>query len=176
MNIRIEQLDINNDEQIHSLVRWENDEDIRHLISPVRDRNIPLMPVSYEELKKRYLDDRKHALDIYMIFDENKLVGSFSLQMDVEHLMKKIKGTSWLGLTIGEKEYWGSGVAQKAMEYFERESKKRGANRIELGTFAFNHRAQSFYKKLGYIEIGRLDKFTYWDGKYWDDIRMEKIL
>ena len=79
-------------------------------------------------------------------------------------------------LTIGEKEYWGTGAAKIAMDYFERESKKCGATRVELGTFEFNHRAQSFYKKIGYKEIGRLDKFTYWDGRYWDDIRMEKIL
>ena len=90
--------------------------------------------------------------------------------------MKKVKGTSWLGLTIGEKEYWGTGVAKIAMEYFEEESRRLGANRIELGTFEFNYRAQAFYKKLGFVEIGRLDKFTYWDGKYWDDIRMEKYL
>ena len=30
--------------------------------------------------------------------------------------------------------------------------------------------------KMGYKEIGRIDDFTYWDGKMWTDIRMEKIL
>jgi hypothetical protein len=29
---------------------------------------------------------------------------------------------------------------------------------------------------MGYREIGRIDDFTYWQGKMWQDIRMEKYL
>ncbi|MEZ4740891.1 MAG: GNAT family N-acetyltransferase [Bdellovibrionota bacterium] len=175
MNIEIKQLDINDEEQIRSIVRWENDKDLYHLITPVRDKSKPEIN-TFESLKKRYAENPEYSSGIYIIFDNNKPIGNFSLQIDPGHLMKKINGTSWLGLTIGEKEYWGRGVAKMAMEYFEKESRRLGANRIELGTFEFNYRAQAFYKKLGFIEIGRLDKFTYWDGKYWDDIRMEKYL
>ncbi len=90
--------------------------------------------------------------------------------------MKKVSGTSWLGLIIGEKEYWGTGAAVIAMKFFEDESLRLGLKRIELGTFEFNIRAQNFYKKLGYTEIGRLKNFTYYNNRFWDDIRMEKIL
>ncbi len=96
--------------------------------------------------------------------------------MNPGHLMKKEKKTSWIGLIIGEKEYWGRGVAKIAMDYIEKKSRRLGAVRIELGTFEFNHRAHVFYKKCGFMEIGRLKRFTYWNGKYWDDIRMEKYL
>ena len=175
MNIEIRQIDISDDEQIRSMARWENDKDLYHLIVPVRDKDNPEIN-TFESLKKRYNENPDYASGIYMIFDGEKPIGNFSLQLDPGHLMKKIKGTSWLGLTIGEKEYWGTGVAKVAMEHFEEESKRLGASRIELGTFEFNYRAQSFYKKLGFVEIGRLNKFTYWGGKYWDDIRMEKYL
>lgn len=54
--------------------------------------------------------------------------------------------------------------------------KEQGLKRIELGVFEFNQQAQKLYQKLGYKEIGRIDNFTYWQGKMWTDIRMEKYL
>ena len=62
------------------------------------------------------------------------------------------------------------------MEFFEKESIKLGLIRAELGTFEFNSRAHAFYKKLGYDEIGRVKNFTYYRNRFWDDIRMEKML
>ena len=47
---------------------------------------------------------------------------------------------------------------------------------MELGVFEFNTRALKLYQKLGYTEIARIDAFTYWEGKMWQDIRMEKYL
>lgn len=176
MDYRFEKLNIKNDEQLNSLVKWECDKDLHHLVIPIRDKDKVLEYPTYEILKKRFDESPSYASGIYIIYDGQKPVGSFSLQIDPGHLMKKVTGTSWLGLTIGEKEYWGTGVAIAAMTFFEQESISLGLKRVELGTFEFNIRAQKFYKKLGYEEIGRLKDFTYWNGKYWDDIRMEKIL
>lgn len=50
------------------------------------------------------------------------------------------------------------------------------AQRIELGVFEFNTNALKLYQKLGYKEINRTEDFTYWNGKMWHDIRMEKYL
>jgi len=176
MNIKIKQLDINSNDQIKALVKWENDPELFHLIVPVLDKDAPIEKKTFESLKESFLDSPDYALSIYIIFDEEKPIGNFSLMLDPQHLMKKVEGTSWLGLTLGDSDYWGKGVSKIAMERFEEESRKRGASRIELGVFEFNERAISFYKKLGYKVIGRINKFTYWNGKYWDDIRMEKFI
>lgn len=80
-----------------------------------------------------------------------------------------------MALSVGI-DYLGTGVARTAMDFFENESLKLGLKRIELGTFEFNTRAQKFYKHLGYVEIARLKDFTYYQNRYWDDIRMEKVL
>lgn len=175
MNIKIEKININDDTQIKAMTKWGNDKKLHHLVIPVKDKNL-LELETVESMKEKYQKNPEFAMGLYLVFDDSKPIGNFSLQMDPDHLMKKIQGTSWLGLTIGEKEYWGTGVAQIAMKYFEDESKRLGAKRIELGTFEFNLRAQAFYKKLGYVEIGRIPDFTYWEDKYWDDIRMEKNL
>lgn len=175
MKLRIEELCLDDEDIVEALLSWDNDSEIFPLITPVRT---PDPTPSYKTLDeyRKSLTDSKSISQIYIIFDDNKPIGSFSLQMDPPQLAKKVPGTSWLGLTIGNKSYWGSGVAQYAMEYFEAESRRRGASRIELGVFEFNHRAKRFYLKLGFQEFERLPKFTYWEGRFWDDIRMEKYL
>ena len=54
--------------------------------------------------------------------------------------------------------------------------KVRDIKRIELGVFEFNTRAQKFYTKLGYKKVGEVKDFTFWEGRFWNDIRMEKDL
>ena len=48
--------------------------------------------------------------------------------------------------------------------------------RIELGVFEFNTSAFRLYERLGFKEFARIDAFTWWQGKKWQDIRMEKYL
>jgi len=176
MKIKIEKLDIKNNLQLKSIVKWDNDTDLYHLITPVKSKDSSVEVKTVEQLTEMYEQSPEYAKGIYIILDEDRPIGSFSLQFNPGHLLKNIPNTSWLGLTIGEKEYWGKGIANKAIKYFEEESRCLGANRIELGVFEFNERAQKFYQKQGYREIGRIPNFTYWNGKLWDDIRMEKYL
>ena len=58
----------------------------------------------------------------------------------------------------------------------EEEIRKAGCKRIELGVFEFNEPAKKLYQKMGYAEIGRIPNFTFWQGKMWTDIRMEKYI
>ena len=176
MDIKFEKLNCKNDEQLNILLKWECDKELNHFIIPNRDKNKEIEYPTFEIFKKRFEENLIYTSGIYIIYDGIKPIGNFSLQADPEHLIKKVKGTAWLGLSIGEKEYWGTGAAAEAMAFFERESVSFGLKRVELGVFEFNIRAQKFYKKMGYEEIGRLKNFTFWNGQYWDDIRMEKSL
>jgi len=45
-----------------------------------------------------------------------------------------------------------------------------------LSVFEFNKPALVLYQKLGYQEIGRISKLTFWNGKLWNSIQMEKII
>lgn len=176
LNINIKPLDINDNRQINGMIKWQNDPELQHLINPVFDKSTPKKRETIDSFRNSLAKQPENFSSNYIIFDHLKPIGDLSIQIDPDQVMRKIKGTSWLGLVIGEKEYWGRGVAKIAMDFFEKKSLEIGAKRIELGTFEFNKRAYHFYKKLGYIEIGRIEKFTYWKGKYWTDIRMEKII
>lgn len=68
------------------------------------------------------------------------------------------------------------GVGRGAIGTIDSEMRLHGVKRIELGVFEFNENARRLYQKLGYKEIGRIEDFTYWNGKMWQDIRMEKDL
>ena len=178
--LTFQKFDIENLAHTDAMLKWDNDREFNYLFTPLRHRNSIIELNSLEKLKKKFMEkaqeqEQEHSKFFqFLIFDGTRPIGSFSIHLDPEYLYKKIPVTSWLGLIIGEKEYWGSGAAKLAMEFFESESRKLGAKRIELGVFEFNMRAQAFDKKLGYVEIARLKNFTYWDNRFWYDVRMEK--
>jgi RimJ/RimL family protein N-acetyltransferase len=91
-------------------------------------------------------------------------------------LYKKETGTAWIGIIIGEEIGRGKGIGYLTLQFLENEIKLHGLKRIELGVFEFNTNAIKLYQKLGYKEIARLEDFTYWQDKMWQDIRMEKYI
>ncbi|WP_270180702.1 GNAT family N-acetyltransferase [Alkalihalobacillus sp. CinArs1] len=153
--------------------RWENDRSLVPLIRP--NKNIKELETR-RKITMIDLTERLNHLHIYLIYYNDVLVGEMNYMVDPNHLLKKVRKTAWIGITIGEDEARGHGVGYEAMNFLEEEIKKAGLKRIELGVFEFNTRAQQLYKRLGYKEFGRLDDFTYWDGRMWADIRMEKYV
>ncbi|MBO9130415.1 GNAT family N-acetyltransferase [Bacillus sp. 165] len=153
--------------------RWDNDPALVPLTRPNRSKS------ELESQRIMTLDDLTKRLEhhhIYLMYMDDKLIGEMNYTVDPSHLYKKETGTAWIGITIGEPQGRGKGIGYLAMRYLEEEIKKHGLKRIELGVFEFNIQAQKLYGKQGYKEIGRIDNFTYWEGKMWSDIRMEKYL
>lgn len=129
--------------------------------------------------KKRTIDDMWDAYkstekNLYLIEFNGETVGEVSYDFSFPLLLKKDKKTAWIGIIIGEKNARGKGIGKLAIEFLEEKTKSLGAQRIELGCFEFNEKAYSLYKKIGYKEIGFIDNLTFYDGKWWKDIRMEK--
>ncbi|WP_214822017.1 GNAT family protein [Exiguobacterium sp. s35] len=171
MNISLVPLTTASDEIVDTFNRWNNDPQIVHLIRPSR---------SEEELTAHYemtLDDLEERLlthDIFLIYADDHLVGEMNVMYDPPHLYHQEPGTAWLGFVIGEATGRGKGVGTEALRLLEERLRVQGTPRMELGVFAFNDAAHRLYTKLGYEEIGRIEQFTYWDGQFWSDIRMEK--
>ena len=173
MNIRFEKLSTPTPEIASSLNKWANDPALIPVIRP----NFSKKAFEREdEITEESLVKRLKYTQIYLVYLDEKLVGEISFQVDPEQLYLKIPGSAWIGINIGETSARGKGVGVQAMQYLEDEIKAKGLKRIELGVFEFNTNAIKLYKKMGYIEIGRIKEFTYWEGKMWTDIRMEKRL
>ncbi|MDR7238747.1 GNAT family N-acetyltransferase [Neobacillus drentensis] len=155
------------------LNRWDNDPTLIPLTRPnpnqaELDRRENM---SLADLTKRMEDHH-----IYLIYHNDQLIGEMNYIVDPPYLFKKEPGTAWIGITIGEAIGRGQGIGYAAIQYIEEQIKKQGLHRVELGVFEFNQQAQKLYQKLGYKEIGRVEKFTYWQGQMWTDIRMEKFI
>jgi len=153
--------------------QWENDPALIPLIRP--NPNAEALQrkdlVSVNALEERIIHG--HTFLIYL---EEQLVGVMDYQVDPAHLHKRVEGTAWIGIIIGEEIGRGNGIGARALQYLERQIARLGLKRMELGVFEFNTRALNLYQKLGYTEIARIEAFTYWQGKMWQDIRMEKYL
>jgi RimJ/RimL family protein N-acetyltransferase len=156
-----------------ALDRWSNDQSIVKYIRPSRNKGEleQVIPVTVESLA-----ERQQFVTTYLIYTDGRLVGEMNYQIDPPYLLKKVSGTAWIGILIGEEPARGKGIGPQAMQYLEEQIKAQGLKRIELGVFEFNTNAMKLYQRMGYEEIGRVDNFTYWDGRMWQDIRMEKSL
>lgn len=158
---------------VEAFNRWDNDPALIPLIRPNQNKQ---ELERREEMTLDALTKRLENHHIYLIYLDDQLIGEMNYMVDPDHLYKKEPGTAWIGITIGESIGRGKGIGHKAFQYLEEQIKKQGLERIELGVFEFNEQAQRLYQKLGYKEIGRIANFTYWQGKMWDDIRMEKYV
>lgn len=155
------------------LNKWANDPMLIPFMRPNRNKEEleEQVFVTVESLSKRLVDH-----PIYLIYADGQLVGEMSFQIDPDHLYKKELRTAWIGIGIGEAFARGKGVGTKAMQYLEKQIQAKGLKRIELGVFEFNTNALKLYKNMSYQEIGRINDFTYWRGRMWQDVRMEKYL
>ena len=153
--------------------KWENDPTLVPLTRPNQDQAAldNQQIVTAATLRQRLEHDV-----IYLIYRGEELIGEMNYQVDPAHLYKKEAGTGWIGITIGEESARGMGVGRLAIAHLEAEIKQAGLKRVELGVFEFNDNALKLYTRLGYQQIGIIEGFTYWRGKMWRDIRMEKYV
>ena len=173
MNIKFRKLVEPTADITEYISRWENDPALIPFARPNKDQEAldAREVVTIEALEQRLEHDH-----MYLIYLDDQLVGQMDYQIDPKHLYKKHAGTAWIGIVIGEETARGKGIGQLALEYLENEIKLHGLGRIELGVFEFNTNAIKLYQKAGYQEIGRIPDFTFWQGRMWQDIRMEKYI
>lgn len=152
---------------------WDNQDDIKYLIRP------NFIEGEIEDVTSKDLIDGivyNPYKYIYIISIDDKKVGYVSIDTNFNLFKKNIDKSCWIGICIGDVNYHGSGVSKIAMEFLESRARKLNQRRIELGVFEYNKRAISFYKKMGYVEIGKNENFIYYNGKWQSDIRMEKYI
>ncbi len=174
MKIDFIPIDFTNMNDCAILAKWFNDPEISYLITPNFYQG-PLGYVSpdYVSQLNVYTKYEKHA---FFIVCDNYIIGDVNILDHPDFLLKKDNLSCWLGITIGEKAYQGLGVGKEAMRFIEKYAKDLGYERMELGVFEFNQKAIQFYKDLGYTQIGKIPRFTFYNGRWYDDIRFEKYL
>lgn len=171
MNLQLKKIPLNN-ELIQTVLRWETDPAISPFITPHYEESEQAL-VTEEDVRESLSNPDKRN---YFICVDDKPVGIASIIRNFPALLKTDGNTAWLGIYIGDPEWRSRGIGKMVMALYEAECRKLGYQRIELGVFSHNAGAIRLYEKSGFTKIGVIPHFTYSQGEWRDDIRMEKIL
>lgn len=124
-----------------------------------------------EKFIENLTDSKVSALYVGKIENEVVCVGSI-----MTPLKERISHQADLAVSV-KKKYWGLGIGTHLMQTMIDFAKKNGQTEIlHLGVKAENLTALSLYKKMGFHEIGRHEKFFKINGKYYDEILMDLYL
>ena len=116
---------------------------------------------------------KKHECVSILAFVNNKLIGSSEINLNG----LSIKHIGSFGITI-DVDYRGEGIGKLLMGLVIKESIKnmQDLKIIKLECFASNPIAPNLYKKMGFIEYGRLPSGLKRQGGFVDEVLMYKLV
>ena len=81
--------------------------------------------------------------------------------------------TSWVGIGIGNRDYWGQGYGSDAMRILSRYAfDELGLYRLNLNVFSNNTRAIQAYENVGFKVEGAIRDALHRDNQRWDLVFM----
>jgi RimJ/RimL family protein N-acetyltransferase len=117
---------------------------------------------------EKHLDDwLANEFEIRTI-DGDKAIGSVGLGGDI-----KTHGDAFVGIGIGEPEFWNKGYGTEAMLLILQYAfMELNLHRVSLDVFSYNSRAIRSYEKAGFKLEGRQRGMLLREGKRWDMVFM----
>lgn len=148
--------------------RWNlNSEYFRLLNSSSRPMKSPKAIAKWMEEEVKELSPASYYFSIRTLADD-KLIGDLGL--DVVDWSGR---DAFVGLGIGETEYWGRGYGTDVMNVLLRFAFcEVNLRRVTLSVFEYNPRAIRSYEKAGFRHEGRLRKVLNKEGRRWDVLYM----
>lgn len=147
--------------------RWGRDTEYMRLLD-----DAPARPWSVNQRKQwleKDLENPTHGI-LFSIrsLAEDKLIGFVSLwEISWSH------SEAWVGIGIGERDYWGKGYGSEAMQLVLRYAfSELNLHRVSLGVFSYNPRAIRSYEKCGFRQEGVINQAFVREGQRWDLINM----
>ncbi len=148
-----------------TLARWSRDSEFLRLFGggPAR----PWTAKSTRQEIEKDLEKNDLLLFFIRTLADDRLIGLVDLEPIWPH------GDGWIGMGLGEREYWGKGYGRDAMRVMLRYAfTELNLHRVSLNVFAYNARAIRSYEKAGFIVEGRARRPMNRDGRRWDVIYM----
>lgn len=162
----------------HVLLRAIEREDLPFLAAYNNDIDVelagggdPPMPQSLARLEAEFEEGAsKGGRDgtTFAIEADGKFIGQCAL-----FNFNRLSYTCELGITIGDKEYWGRGYGREAVSLLvEYAFHYQNFRRVHLEVHGRNERAIKAYQGAGFVEEGRLREHVWSDGQYDDLVKM----
>jgi len=115
------------------------------------DENYPTRQLINDAIKKG---------NLYIIEEDNKLIGTFILNTRVDEYWEKIEweNNNFLGLHLLaiKPDYQGKGFGKKVLAFCEQKAKEKGYESLHLDVFSKNPAAMNLYINNGYKKVGEL--------------------
>jgi RimJ/RimL family protein N-acetyltransferase len=143
--------------------RWMNDDQVTQYLE---SRFYPHSVESIASYISHVNESPDSVLLAIVIKDKNAHIGNI-----------KIGSINWIhrfadvGIMIGEKAYWGQGLATEAIKLVvDYAFNKLNLRRLEAGCYANNPASLRAFQKAGFIEEGRLKQRYFWNAEYVDRV------
>jgi RimJ/RimL family protein N-acetyltransferase len=153
-------------DDLRATYHWMRDYELRRWMED--DTVAPLSDEEQDAWTERMQTSKDAHLFSIVTLDDDRYIGSCSLR-----LIDDKNGSAVLGIYIGEKDCWGRGYGTDAARVILRFAfMERNLHRVELGVFAFNHRAIHSYEKVGFVHEGARREAIFREGRYHDEYIM----
>jgi len=148
-------------------VRWQRDSEFHRLADgdPARLHSEKAIK---EWFAKRTEDTapERYAFSVRTLA-EDKLIGFLGMWVDLIH------SEAWVGLGIGEREFWSKGYGTDMMKLcLQYAFTELCMERVSLGVHEYNPRALRSYEKCGFRLEGRTRQDVLREGKRYDSLWM----
>lgn len=145
-------------------VRWERDSAFHRLAS-----GDPAYPLTTNQARKYYESRGPNSFSFAMrTLSDDRVIGYIGLWV-----ASWASGEAWVGIGIGERDYWGKGYGTDAMRVILRYAfTELNLYRVSLAALGSNARAIRSYEKCGFVLEGRARDAARYDGQYCDEVYM----
>jgi RimJ/RimL family protein N-acetyltransferase len=164
--VRLSAMDVN--EAGKAFSRWQRDSEFRRLL----DSGVAYMASANGAQKwlEKELEEgsvNQHWFSVRKL-DDDQLLG------DIDLYVANWPGRdAFVGLGIGEREFWGKGYGTDLMKVILRYGfTEVNLKRVTLTVFEYNPRAIRSYEKAGFRHEGRMRRVLNKEGKRWDILFM----
>jgi RimJ/RimL family protein N-acetyltransferase len=151
-----------------AFARWERDSEYWRLLASDPSRPASVKATRDWLEKELFKDPLEFRMFAIRRLEDERLIGEIGLEGD-----KLPHAEAFVGIGLGEREFWGKGYGSDAMRIILRYAfTELNLHRVSLDVFEYNPRAVRSYQKVGFVEEGRLRRFLHRDGRRWDLIFM----
>src|SRR5690348_16236555 len=153
-------------EDLASLHRWQNDEEVMRLARSFSDHVISREALEAEFARELKGEDTGRKAYIIEEKSARKPVGWATIRL---HQFQRRMTSADVGLALGEKSAWNRGFGTETSKLLLDEVfMQLNLHRAEWWTYAENNASVQLAKKLGFKEEARLRDAVFFDNRYHD--------
>ena len=149
-------------------VRWQRDSEFNRLIDsgPSELTSEKKIKEWFDKQAEEGFKSERYSFSVHTL-EEGKYIGFLGLWVDLIH------SEAWVGLGIGESEFWSKGYGSDMMRLCQQYVfTELALQRLSLGLHEYNPRALRSYEKCGFRLEGRTRKDVLREGRRTDTLWM----